>query len=979
MSKQTVRKKHGWLAVVTTAGLALATSSALLAQTAGSAVSPSSTSATASPAATSTSDVTKMAQLVVTGSSIPDAGQALSIPVAVVTPDQIQNSGEDTNLLDILRKISPAITGIGGENATLATANTLGGSMAQIHDLPTLVLVNGHRMAYDPADAGGGLEFVDLNSIPTAAIDRVEVLSDGSSAIYGSDAVGGVINVILKKDYNSWEVNAHYGYSDTVGHYNERTGSIVGGVSNGTTSITVSAEYSENPPIYESTRNYTNPFYGTTYIPGIVEVFGLASSYDEAFLLNPKYNAPPGGGTYTMSQLVSMGVYTDLGSFNDPGVLAKVQSMYNLANNETLAESLKRQAATIDFEHKVFGDQLVAFGDILYSHVDTESKLNAQPLFPYISDTNSDLGVYGVTPPASGTEYVPVTAATNPFSQAWMDQGYTDGSGGYGVLVHNRFISNPRTFQNDNDSLRVEAGLKGQIGDSWTWQGVAGFSRVQDGYTNGGLLDTNNLIAAFVNGTLNPFAYTQSASGLDGVLGSAFVNYTSTLNVFDLEANGPVFTLPAGKVNVALGGEFQREGLSAVPDNNSANDLWVDSPTILPFDQNRQVESAYGELEVPLLSPAQGVRGIYTLNLDGALRYDYYKKVGTSTVPKIDVKYQPFDDQLTLRASAGKSFLAPTLYDLYGPVTQGSSNVITYNGANGVTYNEVQFQDVSGSNPKLQPSKADEWSAGFVLTPKAVRNLSFTFDFYDVVQHGLIGSIDQATIVQSVENLGAASPYASYVHFGSATGPGPSGNAAGQISDKPLAEVYLVTPDVNLGANAEKFFDTSIDYIYDAGRFGEFDFAGTVTAYSSYLIQELPTQNYYQYAGHVSTNAADVSGVGGTVPRWRTYVSEEWKFHGFDVLAAQTFVPSVTDIGSGGSNESPPLHVPAYVQYDFAVGYKFTNLRWVNGMTVRVGVNNAFNYQPPVAPYDLQETLADIGTYGGAVGRIFYVDASYKF
>ncbi|HXQ82277.1 MAG TPA: TonB-dependent receptor [Opitutaceae bacterium] len=924
-------------------------------------------------------------KFVVTGSNIANADEALAIPVAVVSPGDIQDSGVETNLLDVLRKVSPAITGIGGENATVATANNYGGSSVNIHNLPTLVLVNGRRLAYDPADAGGGVEFVDLNTIPFSAVDRIEILSDGSSAIYGADAVGGVINVILKKDYNGWQADSHYGVSDTAGHYAERRGDIVGGVSNGKTSVTVSLEYSQSDPIFESERPYTNPFYATTYIPGIVEIFSLApgSTYDEAFQLGSGLNAPPGGGAYTMAQLVAMGIYKDLGSFNDPGVLSGVEHLLNLAQKETLQQADKRESATVNFDHRIFGDKLDGFGYLVFSHTNTWSGLNAQPLFPYVSDPNSDLGFTGVTPPASGTEYVPVSAPTNPLSQASLDQGHTDGSGGYASLVHNRFVSYPRLFQNDSTSLTVVGGLKGKINENWDWEMAADLSRYELFYTNPGVLDTNNLIAAFVNGTINPFAIAQAPGALNGVLGTAFVNFVSTNNTYDALLRGSLFALPAGNVAFAAGASFSRQNLTAVPDNNTANKLWVDSPTVLPFDQNRTIESFFAELEIPIVDKSRPLPGIYAMALDAAERYDNYSgHVGDSKVPKVNVKYQPFDSQFTLRASAGKSFIAPTLYDLYGPTTQGSSNQITYTGANGVQYNNVQFQAAGGSNPDLKPSTSSTWTAGFVYTPRLVKNLSVTFDYYQTVEKGVVGTVDQTTVIQSVENLGAASPYADLIHFGSPTGPGPSGDVAGQISSKPLAETYIVAPLINIGAEAIKGYDASVEYVVPTASLGRFEFNSTVTVYDSFLIKVLPTENYYQYAGHVSTTEEIVAGQGGTVPRWRTYTTVGWREKGWNFVAAQTFVPSVTDIGSGGSNSSPPLRVASFDEYDFALSYDFGSLKWnhwLDGLTVRAGVNNAFDYEPPVAPYNLLNTLADVGEYNGAIGRMFFVDMSYRF
>jgi iron complex outermembrane receptor protein len=936
-------------------------------------------------AAASTDQAQVMAKFTVTGSNIANADEALAIPVAVVSAGDIQNSGVETDILDVLRKVSPAITGIGGENATVATANNYGGSSVNIHNLPTLVLVNGRRMAYDPSDAGGGVEFVDLNTIPYAAVDRIEILSDGSSAIYGADAVGGVINIILKKDFNGWQMDTHYGFSDNAGHYSERRGDIVGGVSNGTTSITASVEYSQSDPIFESNRPYTNPFYATTYVPGIVEIFGLTpgSTYDEAFQLASGVNAPPGGGSYTMAQLVAMGVYKDLGSFNNSSVLSSVQQILNLAQKETLQQYSKRESATINMDRKIFGDTLEGFAYLLYSHTNTWSQLNAQPLFPYISDPNSDLGIYGVTPPAASTEYVPIGAPTNPLSQASLDQGSTNGAGGDGVLVHNRFVTYPRVFQNDGNSLTVVGGLKGKINENWSWEMAADISRYQLNYTNPGVLDTLNLIQAFVNGTVNPFAISQAPGALNGVVGTAAVNFLSTNNTYDALLRGSLFSLPAGDVKFAAGGSYSRQNLSAVPDFNTENQLWDDSPTILPFDANRTISSLFAELEIPVVDKSHPLPGIYSMDIDAAERYDAYSgKVGDSKVPKVNAKYQPFDDQLTLRASAGKSFIAPQLYELYGPTTQGSSDQVSYTGANGVSYTNVQFQAVAGSNPDLKPSTSTTWSVGFVYNPRQVKNLSLTFDYYQTDEKAVVGTIDESTIIQSVEDLGAASPYAPYIRFGSPAGPGLSGNTPGQISSRPLSDVYILDPEVNIGAQAIKGFDASIEYVLPFTEYGKFEVNSTVTVYNSFLIQELPTQNYFQYAGHVSTTEELVAGQGGTVPRWRSYTTLSWKKNGVSLFAAQTFVPTVTDVGSGGPNGSPELPVASYAQYDFAASFNFGMRnwnRWLNGLTVRAGVDNAFNYEPPVAPYRLLNTLADVGEYGGAIGRMFFVDASYKF
>ncbi len=184
--------------------------------------------------------------VVVTGSNFPQALDALSVPVAIIDSKAMEESGVNFDTLDIIRKVSPNIGGTGEENAQNGPGGTFGGAGIAVNGLLSLVLLDGRRVVNDPAGAANGGQFVDLNLIPPAAIDHIEVLESGSSAVYGSDALGGVVNIILKKNYNGWQTEVHYGYSDNTGHYTERSASLFGGVSRGATSITVAFDYAEH-------------------------------------------------------------------------------------------------------------------------------------------------------------------------------------------------------------------------------------------------------------------------------------------------------------------------------------------------------------------------------------------------------------------------------------------------------------------------------------------------------------------------------------------------------------------------------------------------------------------------------------------------------------------------------------------------------------------------------------------------------------
>jgi iron complex outermembrane receptor protein len=951
--------------------------------TSGKAQTASVTTTTTTTTPAPTDDTQVLEKYVVTGSNIPQAADALSIPVAVYDFKVMQESGVAADTLDMLRKVAPNISGIGEENATTESNFTNSGADVLIKGLPTLVLIDGRRVPNDPATSQGGYEFVDLNMIPPAAIDRIEVEQDGASAIYGSDAVGGVINIILKKDYNGWEVGSHYGFSRNDGHYAERSAYIVGGVSTDKTSITVTGDYAQHDTIMFSQRPYTNPYYNTYTYPGSLEVYDNLSGSDNFYVLAPGLSAPPAGGNATIQQLVANGTYLPLTS-------TQALDHFNLANYQTLIGSLKRYSAVINMEHKIAGDSLVGFGNAMFVNTKTLSQLNAQPLVPYLEDAWVDVNVLGYpsSPPPAGTSIVPSGAPGNPFSSAFLDQnqsqaeshpGYGDGSGEE-ILVRQRYLQFPRQYINDDTLFRGVGGLRGDVSSDLHWEIAANIGRYEDAYTNPGLWDTNALIAAWADGQINPFAVTQPASNFTGVVGTAFVNETSTLNSFDAKVDGSLFDLPAGKLGFAVGVEYVREGLSATPDINSLPNTagttqgWDNATTFQNFEATRDFISYFGELSLPVTSAKQEIPGAHAINIDGAVRYDDYSgDVGASTDPQVTLSWEPFDDQLKFRGSAGKSFIAPTLYSLYGPVSSGSTDDITYTTSSGGT-KSAQFNQTGGSNPDLKPTTAKSWATGVVYTPKFASGLSISVDYSQIKMKAIIGTVPANSIIQSVELLGTASPYVSEVHFNTPTGPEVTG--PGGISSRSPQSVYVIANNLNLSGVNVNSTDIVIDYAKKIAGIGKFDITSSWTWYNSYEEELVPTEPFYQYAGYASTNA-------GTVPKWKSYTQLDWSNSGLDVFAGVTYVESVEDIGVGGDNQYGFEGVSSFTAFDLGLTYNFNHLhasKWLDGLKVTIGCNNVGNKMPPIAPNAFGgQTTADVGSYDGAVGRMFYIDAKYSF
>jgi iron complex outermembrane receptor protein len=665
-----------------------------------------------------------------------------------------------------------------------------------------------------------------------------------------------------------------------------------------------------------------------------------------------------------------MGVYV-------PITAAQSLQAFNLANGETLSRSLRRASAFASINHAIRGDSLAAFGSVLLSSVRTQSQLNAVPLVPYVSSPYSDLIEAGSTPPPPGTTYVLSSAPTNPFSGAFIN-GNQDFASGALVLARNRFTDFPRVFRDDDTLLRVVGGLRGRVCDRLNWEAAANFSRYRIAHSNGGLIDTANLVAAMNAGSVNPFAIRQPPGALPGdVIGSAYFNGSSTLEGFDARIFGDLVDLAGGAVGYSLGASWQVETLRAGVDSRSLPDPltgaaagWSGAPSLQPFSSRRDVASVCAEVSGPVVGPGQGVPWVREVNLDVAARLDDTPGVGTSLSPKAVLSYEPVGDTFRLRFSAGGAFVAPTLFDRFGPDRIGSTSPITFNDYGGGQTRQVQFNSVAQSSRSLAASTASTWTAGFDWTPGEFRGFSVSADYHQVVQKKIAGGIDPAVIAQGVESDGAGSTYARYVHFGSPGGPGVTG--PGQLSTAVDSSVYVDTPLINEAARASTGIDGTIAYAWGTEGAPRFEVASTVSVISSYGVRALPSGDYLQYAGHASVD-------NGTLPRYRAYTALSWAYRGAEVAVAHTVIPPVTDIGQGGGD---PVPVRGFQQFDISCSFRLGELhlsRRLEGLTVSAGVNNVFNREPPPARGAFPDTNVDVGTYNGPVGREVFASLDYRF
>jgi iron complex outermembrane receptor protein len=904
----------------------------------------SSAVAQSAPAPTESEEALKLEKFVVTGSYIPVAGTATAIPVTTVDAETINNTGVSTSLLEVLRKTTPQFIGngnLGVSNADISAGSTGGGSAVALRNAQTLVLLNGRRAAYSPILASGGAQFFDVNLIPIAAVERIEILQDGASAIYGTDAVAGVVNIILKSNFKGFEASGRFAMSDNSGNYSERKFSLTGGVGDDKTSLTVSAEWTRTDPLYQYDREFSAESFGTPTFGGVINDDATGQFY----VLNPSLNAPPLNQDLTIAQLVANGTYIPVDGANlIDGLGNERQYAFNLARYVTLLQGQERASAVVNFEHKWF-EGITVFGDFLYTQTDTFLQINAQPV-------NSSRG--GADP-------------YNPSNQT--------------LRARNRFVEYPRQYFYNSTSMRGIIGLRGQVGD-YSWETAANRNRIEQDYKNVNVVNTAARAAAVASGLLNMFARTQPAGAIEasGMFGTALGLAESTLENYDARVTGKLMDLPAGELGFAVGAEYRVETLRQTSDvfSQTATFGWDSATTLDPTSASRNVWSSFINVRAPLFGGSHAVPGFYLLELEGALRAEKYSDTDDPSVPKVTLRWLPFSDEFAVRATYSESFAAPTLFQLFGPSNIGSTNSLSLTRFGGGSNITGQANFLGGSNPNLRPSESTNYTFGVVWSPKAVKGFSVSLDYFNIEQTDLIATIGAETILQDVELLGTASQYAGRVRFGPADDftqftAGAPVTAAGQIGNRPIDTVYVTDFNTNLSQVNLSGFDLKANYTWNSDSLGRFDLSLAAGYFSEYTVIGLPGTPPAETAGFATT-------FNGTIPEWQTYFSTAWTRGPWGATLGWTHIPEVEDLNAFDPNDvTADAHIEAFNTIDVGVHYTFgSGSRWLNGLTLRVGANNVFNEMPPQAKGSFPNGNADLATYG-AVGRLMFVEARYKF
>lgn len=940
----------------------------------------------------------ELQEVVVTGTGSFFEENAGISPVAVVDSRDIAATG-NVDILNILQKTTPGFYGsgnLGKSNANIRSGSTLGASAIAYRNLPTLVVLDGMRLPYAPALAGGAGAFVDVSQIPASLVGSIDVLQDGGSAMYGSDAISGVVNVRLKRDFEGAELGAKYAFADDV---SSTLGYFIAGAKNGKTNVIVGGQAYNEDPLYQKDRGFSSPTYGTTTYGGVVRVGGLTTNADgdevntlRNYRLDTLYGTPsqvnPRGTAATATAVEANPLQPGLiplqtNTYVGPQSTSAVLQGFDLSRFSTLTLGKEYRDVVALVDHALIEDRVVAYADLLVSDHYSWSQLNAQPL-------------------SNGTGLViPDDSPYNIFD-ATID-GSTAKAGPGGYIVANRFTTVPRVYQNDALLIHAVGGLKGEVGEHFTYNLSYNWNKSQVDFTNPGLWARDAVNAAIaggydaagnpvvggdysmVNGVLRPAldffrpesSYTpqELASALNGLSGTGFGVYDSDMRELQGVVTGKVLEMPAGHLQVAAGAAYREEEIATTGDYFSRSDVggWIGGTTIDPISVGRDVTALFGEVEIPLLGEKQDIPVLHKVDLSISARYDDYSDVGSSTVPAAGIRIEPFSSTFAIRAKYSESFVAPTLYDLFGPSGEGfSGNVVI----NGVPQDQAQVR--TGSNPDLEPSTSENWTAGIVVNPISLKELTVTLDYYNIQQDDVVGSAGETIKILDVNTNGTASPYVNDVRIGGFDGATVTG--PGQLEGN-LASVYVLDTLTNLSAQKTDGIDLKVNYLLNTDNAGIYDitFAGNYTL--SYEGQTLPTDPLWDYAG---TYTFDGSFSQGTVPDYSLSTVVNWQFNWLGVMLGANYIPTVEDWGPGYAGVDTEYYgeIDDYLTFDAAVSFTLevsrdSMLSFLDRFVFTVGCNNLTDEQPRLVSSDA-DANSDVSIYD-PWGRTFYVQGSLKF
>ena len=952
-------------------------------------------------------------RVIVTGSNIPTAEEVGPNPVLSINRDLINKSGERS--AEALIKNLPVANANGVPLSNNNTGFTPGASSISLRGFDpsaTLVLIDGRRAAPFPVGQGGTFSFIDLNSIPRAAIESIEILKDGASTTYGADAVAGVVNIKFYKEYRGVEASVEYGNTldKDAGLFDAN---ILFGIGDDKTQVVGTINYYHQNDMFSKDRgtSITPPFQSSNSSPENLQLSDavvIAAGGVPATPDNPQTfaHAPFGSNGLTPA---SAYVYSGGRS-----------STFNFGDLQGAYPSSERWGGYVSFTHKVCSDQLVVYGDMMYQNVKTHNELAPPATGNFQTKGQTPLAIPPHAPIPAGAEppNTPTHVETglpedafNPFNP--FQQIISGGSRARLAEFGNRLEDS------ELDTFLLTVGLKGDklFDGSWGYDTGFRYSQVKDTE----VLQTvsadrfRRIVNAadpiydptseeFIGTTIpfNPFGDfrvsipSNAASVAFATVRSHDVAVskmaTVDLNIYTTS----LFKLPAGGIGFAFGGQFRRERISQDPDSHSLDGDLVGQSASAITDAGRKDYAFYGEADVPIFSPENSIPGFHALEFTAATRFEAFENNDTNVlVPKFGLRWQPFDDQLTIRSTWGEGFREPSLFELFASPTSGLLPT-NFRGNS-----DPETTTIVSSNPNLQPEDSRALSAGIVYTPKFVPGLTLSLDIWGIERKGVVTAPAAQEVVNRFE-AGQLLP-------GEMVILDPSGTAINAVF-----ETFQ-----NAGRQNARGIDMGIQYQRQT-PFGTFTWLTQATYLDSFIFQATIQSRGREVSGFTSD-----PGTGGDGwLKWRGISRLDWAWQGFDLITTARYLGGYKEklLGHAAAGFLKEHYVKATWYFDVQASYTIAFVApiesqpvagyskdskevvrgkdgkavetgqtasysmpcWkslLNNTTITVGCNDVFGQDPPdqLGAFAVSNANGFPGSLYDNLGRFVYVELTKKF
>jgi iron complex outermembrane receptor protein len=923
----------------------------------------------------------------VTGSRIKQTAKVTSQPVAIITRAQIEQSGA-TSIGEFLQDLTSSGKALNakfnssGNFGYPANGGGIGAGSAQV-DLRNLgsnrvlVLVDGLRWVNE-SSASGVSGSADLNTIPMAIVDRIEVLEDGASAIYGSDAIAGVVNIITRKHFDGALVHTKYG---SYGHGGDHTEAdiTIGGSSDKVSGV-FSAAYVDSKGISSSEWDqssfpvpgaglsagssatpqgrftFCDPRIATAGTPGFCDPDG--NDWFDITLNNgtttPNYNGgdPTGaGGTY----------HNWVGS----------QDRFNFAPFNLLLTPSKRKSIFASASYDITPN-FQLHGKALYNNRQSTNQAAPEPIF---------VGPFAGT---GGLADTIVISALNPYNPFGID---LDPATNFGWITKRPLEVGPRIFTQDVDTWYVNLGLNGAFGEggnyNWNVDYVHSENKAEQTFYNGFnigkvkiALGDPAVCAATPNCVpLDLFGgqgRPMTQAMLDYILTDQHDASKQTLDLVTANLTGDLWAMGEDRhAGFAVGFEHRKYDGDFNPDPLRQTGESQDS-FASPISASYHVNEAYGELLIPWLD---------TFSTDFALRHSEYSTFGGATTGKVGLRWQPIED-LVLRGTYSTGFRAPNLGELYG-LTQFGATLTDPCGTTGhpgpagpqyvagcaaagvpVTFEQAntQITTFTGGNPNLDPEKSKNYNLGAVWAPAFASSWSSRFDLEFDYFHYKITDAIQAPDIQALLNG---------CYAGTITGTACSGFTRGAGGNLNPPTDFLA----NLGTIKTSGIDFKANWTGLAQDWGQLHAS----------LQSTHTINYSEVDvdGNKTQRGVGIEVSDSAIPDWQTNVTAGWKLNDWNVDWTVRYISAVDEFCSNAAATPATGCASADGTHELdATWYNDVQAGWNNafgaqGLKLTVGVNNLFNEEAPVC-VSCSLNGYDAGTYD-LPWRFWYVDIAYKF